>query len=77
MRTPKKTPGTGAGAGAVTRSRIIELLQLRSQRWTMIDANLYRGQIATQLDARIASRLKRDASWLCEIPQEVPDYWDQ
>lgn len=71
--------GSGAsmdkGAGAIARSRIAELLQLRSGRWTMLDANLYRREIETQIDGRIASRLKRDGSWMVEIPQEVPDYW--
>lgn len=71
--------GAGAtqdkGAGAVTRSRIMELLQLRSGKWTMLDANLMRRDIASQLDGRIASRLKRDGSWMIEIPQEVPDYF--
>lgn len=63
------------GAGAVTRSRIMELLQLRSGKWTMLDANLMRRDIASQLDGRIASRLKRDGSWMVEIPQEVPDFY--
>lgn len=71
--------GAGAtqdkGAGAVTRSRIMELLQLRSGKWTMLDANLMRRDIASQLDGRIASRLKRDGSWMVEIPQEVPDFY--
>lgn len=73
--------GSGAaldkGAGAVTRSRIAELLQLRSGRWTMMDANLYRGEIEKQIDGRIASRLKRDGSWMCEVPMEVGDFWDR
>jgi len=73
--------GSGAaldkGAGAVTRSRIAELLQLRSNRWTLLDANLYRKEIDSQIDGRIASRLKRDGSWMVEVPQAVPDYWDK
>ncbi|WP_395741155.1 hypothetical protein [Prosthecobacter sp.] len=73
--------GSGAaldkGAGAVMRSRIAELLQLRSGKWTLLDANLYRREIETEIDGRIASRLKRDGSWLCEIEQEVPDFWDR
>ncbi len=73
--------GSGAaldrGAGAVTRSRIAELLQLRSGKWTLMDANLYRKEIEAQIDGRIASRLKRDGSWMCEVPQEVPDFWDR
>lgn len=71
--------GAGAdqskGAGAVTRSRVTELLQLRSGKWTMLDANLYRTEIEQQIDGRIASRLRRDGSWLVEIPGEVPDFW--
>ena len=74
--------GSGAaldhrGAGAVTRSRIAELLQLRSGRWTLLDANLYRREIEQQIDGRIASRLKRDGSWMVEVPMEVPDFWDR
>jgi DNA replication protein DnaC len=73
--------GSGAaldkGAGAVTRSRIAELLQLRSGKWTLLDANLYRREIEQQIDGRIASRLKRDGSWMVEVPQEVPDFWDR
>lgn len=73
--------GSGAaldkGAGAVTRSRIAELLQLRSNKWTLLDANLYRREIHEQLDGRIASRLKRDGSWMCEVPAAVPDFWDR
>lgn len=72
--------GSGAsmdkGAGSVMRSRIAELLQLRSNRWTLLDANLYRGEIEKSLDGRIASRLKRDGSWMIEIPDDVPDFWD-
>lgn len=63
------------GAGAVTRSRVTELLQLRSGKWTMLDANLYRREIEAQIDGRIASRLRRDGSWLVEIGPEVPDFW--
>lgn len=73
--------GSGAtldkGAGAVTRSRVAELLQLRSNKWTLMDANLYRREIEHQLDGRIASRLKRDGSWMVEVPPEVGDYWDR
>ncbi len=65
-----------AGAGRVVLSRLRELLQLRSGRWTMLDANLYRKRIAATLDGRIASRLKRDGSWMIEIPETVPDFWD-
>lgn len=65
-----------AGAGKVTASRIRELLQLRSGRWTLLDANLYRRDIAEALDGRIASRLKRDGSWMIEISDDVPDFWD-
>lgn len=64
-----------AGAGAVLRSRIAELLQLRSGKWTMLDANLGINEIVERLDGRIASRLKRDGSWLVQIPNSVPDYW--
>ncbi len=63
------------GAGAVVRSRTAELLQLRAQTWTMINANLYRSDIERQIHGRIASRLKRHNSWCVEIPADVPDYF--
>lgn len=66
---------SGRGAGSVTRSRVAELLQLRSQRWTLLDANLYRAEIEQTLDGRIASRMKRHGSWVVEIPPDVPDFW--
>lgn len=67
--------GLDRGAGSVLRGRIAELLQLRAGKWTLLDANLYRADIASQLDPRIASRLRRDGSVLIEIPATVPDYW--
>jgi DNA replication protein DnaC len=67
--------GTGGGAGAVLQGRIAELLQFRSGRWTMIDANLKVAEVAARLDGRIASRLRRDGSWLVQVPDTVPDYW--
>jgi hypothetical protein len=38
---------------------------------------LYRREIEQQIDGRIASRLKRDGSWMVEVPMEVPDFWDR
>ena len=64
------------GASAVVRSRVAELLQLRSGKWTIFDANLYRGQIADMLDPRIASRMRRDDSVCIEIQANVPDFSD-
>lgn len=65
------------GSGAVLSSRIAELLQLRTGRWTMLDGNLSRKVIAEQLDSRIASRLKRDGSVLLELPSSIPDFNDR
>lgn len=65
------------GSGAVLRDRVIELLQHRTRRWTLIDANLYRREIEEQLDGRIASRLRRDGSVCIELPGSIPDYNDQ
>jgi len=65
-----------AGSGRVLRGRIAELLQLRTGRWTMLCSNSTRPDIATTLDLRIASRLKRDESTCLELPQDVPDYWE-
>jgi hypothetical protein len=62
------------GAGKVTRNRLAELMQLRTGKFTLADANLTLGEVATQLDPRIASRLKRDGSILIELSPEIPDY---
>lgn len=73
--------GAGAtadkGSGAVLTSRIAELLQYRTGRWTMLDANLDVRNIAMHIDPRIASRLRRDGSLLIELPADVPDYSDR
>lgn len=66
--------GRAKGAAAVTASRVNELLMSRVGKWTLLDANLTLSEISTQLDARIASRLKRDGSLLLEIPSTVRDY---
>lgn len=68
--------GLEKGAGAVLRSRVAELLQLRSLKWTMLCANLSRTEISQQIDGRIASRLKRDGSRLFEFSRNVPDFSD-
>ena len=65
----------GGGAGKVTKSRLMELLDLRTGKWTMLDANLLRHDIERELDGRIASRLKRDGSTCIELTGAVPDYW--
>lgn len=65
----------GSGAGRVLRSRVAELLQLRGNRWTMLDANLHRGDIEQHLDGRIASRLRRDGSTCLELNADIPDFW--
>lgn len=66
--------GRAKGAAAVTASRVNELLMSRVAKWTLLDANLTLGEISTQLDPRVASRLKRDGSLLLEIPSTVRDY---
>lgn len=62
------------GAGAVIKSRLAELLQLRTGKWTLLDANMHRSEVSTQLDSRIASRLRRDGSVCLEISDEVADF---
>ncbi len=69
--------GLDKGTGAVLRGRVAELMQLRAFKWTMCDANMYRSEIAERVDPRIASRLKRDGSFLIEIPPNVPDFNDR
>lgn len=70
--------GAGAdmtkGSGSVTASRVVELLQYRPFRWTLICANMDMEMIEQKLDPRVASRLIRDGSVVIEIPKNVPDY---
>lgn len=66
--------GMERGSGSVTASRVTELLQYRTGKWTLLDANMSRRQIAQKLDERIASRIKRDGSVLIELPAEIPDF---
>lgn len=66
--------GLDKGSGAVLRSRIAELLQLRSAKWTMLCSNLSREAVCSDLDGRIASRLQRDGSTLIQITNDVADY---
>lgn len=65
------------GAGAVNQSRLADLLQLRSRKWTLMCANLSRADVERKLDARIASRLNRDLSACLEISDQVPDFSDR
>lgn len=65
------------GSGAVLRGRIASLLQLRSRKWTLLDANMSRGEIAERLDPRIASRLNRDGSTYLELSADIPDFADR
>lgn len=65
------------GAGKIVRDRVAELLQLRTGKWTALDANLHRGAIEALFDGRIASRLKRDGSVCIELPEDTPDYEHQ
>lgn len=69
--------GIDKGSGAVTTSRIAELLQYRTGRWTLLDANMTRADIEQKIDPRIASRLKRDGSILIQLPSDIPDYNDR
>jgi DNA replication protein DnaC len=62
------------GSGAVMRDRIASLLQQRTRSWTLICANLGREEIADKIDARIASRLKRDGSVMIELDMSIPDF---
>lgn len=63
--------------GQILRNRIVELLQHRTGKWTMLDANFTRHEISQKLDPRIASRLKRDGSIVIEVSQDVPDFNDR
>ncbi len=69
--------GAGAekGAGKVVKDRIAELLQLRSRKFTLIDANFPSvGAVEDYFDGRIASRLMRDLNETIIFPPETPDF---
>ena len=66
--------GLEKGAGAVLRGRIAELLQLRSNKFTLICANMTVGALADHFDGRIASRLGRDKSVTIQFPADTPDF---
>lgn len=66
--------GLEKGAGAVLRSRIAELLQLRSNKFTLLCANMGREALTDHFDGRIGSRLGRDESVVIEFPITTPDF---
>lgn len=66
--------GSQRGSGAVMRDRIASLLQQRTRNWTLICANMFRDEIEKHIDARIASRLKRDGSVMLELAMDIPDF---
>lgn len=68
---------SAAGSGKVLRNRVLELLQLRTKKWTLADSNLSTEEIADQFDARIASRLRRDGSLAIKLNDKIPDYQDR
>jgi chromosomal replication initiation ATPase DnaA len=66
--------GLEKGAGAVLRGRIAELLQLRSNKFTLLCANMGREALTEHFDGRIGSRLGRDESVVIEFPEDTPDF---
>lgn len=63
------------GAAKVVKDRILELLQLRSRKFTLIDGNFSGlGEVEEHFDGRIASRLRRDLSECIIFPPETPDF---
>lgn len=53
-------------------AKLYELLSCRTQKWTVITANLSLEQIGTNLDPRIASRMLRDGSVVVDV--DVTDF---
>lgn len=53
-------------------SKLYDLCNARLGRWTVLTSNLGFEQIASRLDARIASRMRRDNSVIIEV--DAPDY---
>ncbi len=63
------------GAGKVVRDRILETLQLRSNKFTLIDGNFGGiGDVEGHFDGRVASRIMRDDSEFVVFPPETPDF---
>ena len=63
------------GAAKVIRDRIMELLQLRSRKFTLIDGN-FSGleDVERHFDGRVASRLIRDDSQCVIFPPDTADF---
>lgn len=56
----------------LSASKLYNVLEARSRKWTVITANLSLDQIGTVLDARIASRMIRDNGTVVDV--DVPDF---
>lgn len=55
-----------------SKSKLLEFLNRRENKWTFITANLSLEHIATKLDERIASRMIRHGSIVVEV--DSPDF---
>lgn len=61
------------GGTGVVQSTLERLLDDRLGKWTVITSNLSLGEIAVQMDARIASRMKRQGNIVVDA-KGVPDF---
>lgn len=55
-----------------TKCKLLEFLNRREDKWTIITANMSLEQISKELDPRIASRMLRHDSVVIEV--DVPDF---
>lgn len=66
----------GAEHGSeLLRGKLFDLLDNRLDKWTVITTNLSAGEVAEQLDARIASRLRRGNNVLVEVKDAEDFCW--
>lgn len=66
----------GAEHGSeLLRGKLFDLLDNRLDKWTVITTNLSAGEVAEQLDARIASRLRRGNNVLVEVRDAEDFCW--
>lgn len=54
--------GSGRDPTKFAADKLLEVLNLREKKWTVITSNLYPGDMATLMDVRIVSRLARNGS---------------
>ncbi len=62
-------------AAQLQAAKLLELLEGRLGKWTLLTSNLWARDIAEKLDPRIASRLKRGGSEVIDMRQAADYCW--